>query len=364
VRTLLRFATRIVGVLALALLAAAAAGLGYRAWVHSGVERALAIRSPQGIDEASFVKIGGSEQWLSIRGQDRASPVLLIVHGGPGNATSAVAQQLLPYERDYVVVHWDQPGAGKTFARAGSRFDPALTIDGIAQDGIAVAEHLQARLGHPPTILLGVSWGSVVGIRMARARPDLFAAYVGTGQIVSIQRGEELAYRRVLEEARRRDDSQAVAELEAIGPPPYASPLELGTQRRWASRFEGLGDPRIRLLRTTLLAPRYSLADGIAYARGVLASQNYFFGERMDGPLVQVDLAVEPTRFDLPVVIIQGEDDSFTPASLARDYLAALTAPHKEFVPVSGAGHFALGTHPDAFLAALKERVRPLISAR
>src|SRR5213075_3264337 len=50
-----------------------------------------AIRSPKGIDEARYLAIGGIEQWVTIRGQDRANPVLLFLHGGPGDVTSCWA---------------------------------------------------------------------------------------------------------------------------------------------------------------------------------------------------------------------------------------------------------------------------------
>jgi hypothetical protein len=61
-----------------------------------------------------FVKIGGIYQWVTIRGQDRENPVMLIMHGGPGVATSPLALYTLGWERDFTLVQWDQRGAGKT----------------------------------------------------------------------------------------------------------------------------------------------------------------------------------------------------------------------------------------------------------
>ena len=60
-------ALAVVGVVALA----AGAGLGYRAWRQHEGEALMRIATPNGIDEASFVKIGGAQQWITIRGQDR-----------------------------------------------------------------------------------------------------------------------------------------------------------------------------------------------------------------------------------------------------------------------------------------------------
>jgi hypothetical protein len=50
-------------------------GLGYRAILQHRAAQLIAIHSPPGIDEASFVRIGGQDQWITIRGQDRAKPV-------------------------------------------------------------------------------------------------------------------------------------------------------------------------------------------------------------------------------------------------------------------------------------------------
>ncbi len=51
---------------------------------HGADERiweAIAIHTANGIDEGMYVKIGGIDQWIQIRGQDRKNPVLLCLHG-------------------------------------------------------------------------------------------------------------------------------------------------------------------------------------------------------------------------------------------------------------------------------------------
>src|SRR5512146_2656427 len=63
------------------------------------------------IQEARFVTLGGIEQWITIRGADRANPVLLIVHGGPGDSQSAFRETYAVYEKDFTIVQWDQRGA-------------------------------------------------------------------------------------------------------------------------------------------------------------------------------------------------------------------------------------------------------------
>jgi proline iminopeptidase len=91
--------------------------LGLRAWRQARVAASLVIRTPNGIDESRFVQIGGIEQWVSIRGEDLANPVIVVAHGGPGSSlTPFIAIVSRAWERHFTVVHWDQRGASPAAA--------------------------------------------------------------------------------------------------------------------------------------------------------------------------------------------------------------------------------------------------------
>ena len=188
---MLKWIRTVLVVLIVLVVGLSCSGLAYRVWRQNRRERLLAITSPDGIDEAMFIPVGGAEQWITIRGRDRANPVILVVHGGPGAANAPFAPLFLPYEKDYTLVQWDQPGAGKTFGRAGDQIASGLRIENVAAQGVEVAEYIERHLNKPKVILLGWSWGSIIGIEMARARPDLFVAYVGTGQASTCKRAKE-----------------------------------------------------------------------------------------------------------------------------------------------------------------------------
>jgi hypothetical protein len=64
-RKLLRLGLKIFG----ALLLLIAFVLTFGAWQY---HRDMAIHAPKGINEAGYVRIGGIDQWVQIRGQDRA----------------------------------------------------------------------------------------------------------------------------------------------------------------------------------------------------------------------------------------------------------------------------------------------------
>src|ERR1041385_2151669 len=131
--------------------------------------------SAQRIEEASFITVGGIEQWVTIRGDDRRHPVLLLLHGGPGDVQSPLVSTYAPYEKDFILVQWDQRGAGQTFAKNGAA---GVTLEKLIADGIDLAAQLRKRFPRSPLILFGHSWGSIIATGMVQQRPELFDAYV------------------------------------------------------------------------------------------------------------------------------------------------------------------------------------------
>jgi len=353
-RTIWRIA-KVTVVAALALLMATViACLGYRGYRHSVIARATAIEPVKGIDERFFWRIGGIEQWISIRGRNRENPVLLIVHGGPGFAMSFLPRSyFFDWTNDFTVVMWDQRGAGKTYGKSGP-LAPGVTIDRMVQDGIEVAEFVRAKLGKPKVVLVGLSWGSMLGVRMAYARPDLFYAYVGTGQAVNQYRYKRIGYVEVLAEARRRHNAQAIRELEAVGPPPWTVASSEGVHTKWATRFEP-GQMTMREgIELVLFESPAGPLDLRDFIRGLLSSDDVFREEQ-----TFVDLS-RLRNFAIPFFVFQGAVDEVAPVPPVRAYVDSITAPRKELVLIPNAGHNVIVTRSDEFLKLLRERVRPL----
>jgi pimeloyl-ACP methyl ester carboxylesterase len=316
----------------------------------------FAIRSPKGIDEASFVPIGGIEQWVTIRGQDRANPVLLFLHGGPGDVTSCwTFAAFAPWEEHFTVVQWDQRGAGRTLRKSGPTVAPTLTLDRMAQDGIELGEYLRKHLGKDKIILVAHSFGSLLGLQMVRTKPDFFYAYVGTGQVADETKNYAAAYDALLKKARAVGNQRAVDELTKVGPPPYSSGEGYRAQRKWSNAFEGADQFLPGTLGLALVAPGCSVQDINDSAAGQdFSAEQLVPRTKSSGPK---DLGL---KFAIPIFFFQGAEDFTTPTALARDYLEAIQAPRKEFVPIQGAGHFAVFIHSDQFLEELVRQVRPL----
>src|SRR5580658_4218585 len=220
------------GILLLVGLAVGGA-LGWRAHRQLQNAEALAIRTPNGIDQGLYVPIGGLRQWLQIRGEDRGNPVLLVVHGGPAlSMIPFTYRSMRSWEKYFTIVSWDQRGAGRTYFLNGGADQTGTGMDQVIDDGVQVAQFARGLLHKDRIIVMGESFGSAVSLEMVRRRPDLFYADVGTGQIVDMPRGEGLAYETLLQQVRAANDDKASAQLLALGPPPYADPSHLLREQR------------------------------------------------------------------------------------------------------------------------------------
>jgi pimeloyl-ACP methyl ester carboxylesterase len=307
------------------------------------------IASENGIDEASFVAIGGIEQWITIRGWNRDNPVLLFLHGGPGDVTNPWSFALFAsWEKQFTLVQWDQRGAGRTLRKTGAAVAPSITLSRIVEDGIELSDYLRKHLGKNKIIIVGHSFGSIVGLRMARAKPDLFYAYVGTGQVADNTKNYVVAYEELLKKARTVSNRQAIDELTHVGPPPYKSGEGYAVQRKWANAFEGADQFLWRTLGLTLVAPGNSVQDINDSADGQMLSAEHLVPETKSiGP---EELGRE---FLVPIFIFQGADDFTTPTALAWHFFDSIKAPRKAFVPIKAGGHFAVFMRSDEFLEEL-----------
>ena len=301
------------------------------------------------LDERLVLDIRGVPQIVRLIGDDRANPVLLILHG-PGFGYAPLAPLFAPWMAGFTLAFWDQPGAGETQSVAPM----ALTLDRLARDGIAVAEALHARRPGVALVPFGVSGGTAPGLMMVGARPDLFAAYVGNGQVVHWARQAALSYAMILDRARAAGDAAAIAEIEAVGPPPWpglAGDLVRGKYANapTAREREVLADPAVQALFAGLPADTRERATAAftALKPGLEA-----FDARALGP-----------DFAIPMVFLQGAEDAHLVSSEVEAWAAELHAPSVAYVPIPGAGHMSTFLVDD-MAALLAGQVRPLCGPR
>lgn len=300
-----------------------------------------------------YVTIGGIEQWISIHGDSADNPVLLFLHGGPGEALSPFQSVTEPWRREFTVVLWDERGSGRTFGRNPSKPED-MTLERLTRDAIEIAEYALDRLGKDKLVLAGQSWGSMVGWAAAVQRPDLFSAYVGTGQAVSWRRTVEGQEAFARAEAEAAGDAAALQAMREAREAPLDSFQRTAPYRPWIMLADDLSfiDMQRRYVGPDPIPQQGEVAD---WVRGFGFSVDTLGQEILDFDAYAAGLDLK-----IPVVVIQGRDDHVTPFDAARDLVRDVRAPEKAFVPIAG-GHFACYTNADEFVSALVERVVPLI---
>ena len=314
------------------------------------------------INEEGFVRIGGIEQWVTLHGQDRSKPVILMVHGGPGNPMTPYAHPYFQaWEKDFVIVQWDQRGAGMTYGRNPPAEGEHLTVERLRDDGIEVAAYAARRLGKSKVILMGGSWSSILGTHMAKARPDLFHAYVGSSHLARSADNLKASYDRTLGLALAGADQDAIDKLKALGPPPWTNPRAFGIVRRITRKYEAARtDPAPA--EWMELAPAYATPKAQAdYEGGEDYSYIEFVGLHGEGMYSQTDLYALGPRFEIPVFVILGEQDLVSTPEVARAWFDTLQAPDKAFVLLPRTGHDPNPAMAAAQLEILRTRVTPLI---
>jgi len=305
-------------------------------------------RVPGSIAELSTVDVNGHELHLMIRGHSIDNPVLLFLAGGPGGSEMGAMRNHLPeLEEHFTVATWDQRGTGKSY----DELDPAgsLTLDGAVNDAVEVTNQLRDRFGQDRIYLLGQSWGSTLGVLAVQQRPDLYAAFIGTGQMVSQLATDTIFYNDTLDWARTTGDTRLVAELTAIGPPPYQRMLDYETalsseQQVYpydhSANSEGEGQ-----FSENFIVPEYTVVDQVHLLGAFMDTFSVLYPQLQD-----IDFRQTATDFEIPMFFVQGAHEADGRADVFTDWYPMVNAPAKDLTVLDTSGHRPLWEQPGEFV--------------
>ncbi|MFH8380237.1 alpha/beta fold hydrolase [Kitasatospora sp. NPDC018058] len=350
-------------VTAAALTAPVAGLLGYRQLKRAAFAERLRITGPNRIDEAGFVRIGGIGQWVSIRGEDRGNPVILEILGGPGASNLVFIPRTRAWEKHFTIVRWDMRGAGFTFAATGPEGQGELSYERLYRDALEVTEHLRARLGVDKLLLVANSFGTVLGLRLARNHPELYSGYVGTDQNVIDGGRERSAYDALvgrLRAAGRKKEKELAAVLAMGADRSTWTTEDVGEYNKLVLTTDPLSFDTMKtvVVRSLWFSPLHTLRGLRSYMKAME------FSERLQLEAATFDERAEGTEFRIPFFVFQGDGDVLTPPQPAERFFDEVTAPVKEFALIRNASHFASFRHPDQFLDLMLTKVRPAITAQ
>ena len=304
------------------------------------------------IDEQGYVPIGGMEQWIAIQGDDSTNAAILYLHGGPGEAQSPFLNTFAPWKDDFTVVNWDQRGAGKTFEKNGEA-TPDLTLHRLTEDAVEVTRYALKRLGRRKLVLVGHSFGAILGLMVVRRAPHLYYAFVGTGQFVNNQLTMEYRERWAREQATATHDEAGLKALDDAQKLSINDWKRIGASRKWMMSPSDLR--YLELQKDFMGPPDHPRPEARAWVEGYGFESN-----KVGNESIAFDAMKEVPSIPVPYILIHGREDHVTPFEPARVYWENVRSRSKAFAAIDG-GHYACFTHSNQFLAAMRQHVLPLV---
>lgn len=189
------------------------------------------------INTTEFTTIGGIKQCINIKSADTTKPVLLYLHGGPGESVMTIADTFTTkLQQEFVVVQWDQRGSGKTAEANASGAPFSLTT--MKMDTYELTQYLLKRFKQKKLYLVGHSFGTVLGFYMADKYPQLLNAYIAISPTINTMESEELNLQKIKSKAKETNNEQALQELATVKIP-YENWEQMFFCYKWMWMFDG-----------------------------------------------------------------------------------------------------------------------------
>ncbi|MDC6406255.1 MULTISPECIES: alpha/beta fold hydrolase [Maribacter] len=269
------------------------------------------------VDTTQFVKIGGSKQFISIKG-NKSKPLMLYLHGGPGAASASHREQITHIlEEHFLVVHWDQRGSGKS--SIGNLKSPTLSV--MKQDTEDILEYLLEAFQKDKMIVVANSWGTVLGFHLATEYPNKIASLVAVSPVLDNQKSQNTAQAKLIKHYKARNKKEAVRQLKAVHIP-YENVEDMAVQFKWISDYKGTP------------IPENEFGQYMKFFKEWEPQWMPLYKE-----LYSIKALKHRTLFKIPVYVFIGEDDLTTGFELTQKFYERLEAPKKQLFRLKNVGH-------------------------
>ncbi len=297
------------------------------------------------------VVLGGVKQWIYVRTENVDNPIILYLHGGPGTASLPLLEHYnSDLEKHFIVVNWDQRGAGKSYDIKLTKSD--IKIEYFLSDLEELVAFLLLKYNKKKIFLIGHSWGTYLGVKSILKKPDNYYAYISVGQVVNGTKNEQLSYDFTLNAAKAAGNNFDIWQLEKIGYPYNGygknEMWDLIKQRFILYRYGGglyNEESYFQLDKVTLSSRVYTLSEKMSLIWGSL----FVFDAMWEEFIEKINLDNESYSFEIPVFFFIGAHDYTTPFELAIDYFNKIDAPLKEITMFENSAHCAIFEEPEKF---------------
>lgn len=298
------------------------------------------------IEEHKKIEINGVKQHVSIIAQKENLPLLLYLHGGPGDAALPL---VMKYNKEltesFTLVIWEQRGAGKSYYK----FIKPVTIGDYLDDLHQLVKLLLERFNQEKLYIIGHSWGSVLGLSYINLHPEYVHKYIGCGQVVNMRKSCQAAYDFALLHA----EGKALDRLKNIDcsyrSDNWLKDLLFVTGQVVKHKGSLYGRTNYNdLIKPFLFSSYYTISDIIRRQKGSLQSIKFLWQELMG---IDFESQVE---YDVPIVFIEGRYDSHVSSDIAKEYYESIKS-DKEFYWFDKSCHFPQWSEKERFNSILAE---------
>jgi pimeloyl-ACP methyl ester carboxylesterase len=306
------------------------------------------------VNEKSFIKLGGEDQYVEITGTSDKDPVLLFLHGGPGwPQTPHLRYFNSELTRSMIVVAWEQSGCGRSYMANPNPKN--LNLDQIIKDAHELTQLLKKKFNKDKIYLAGFSWGSMIGLMLAEKYPEDYSAYIGITQVIDINKSMKASREWLKEQTTLKKDDTSLKIIDQIekGDTSICNrPLDCFLKQfELVSKYGGAiyrKESEIEIQKAETQYEDYKKYDWF----GAFKYSAY----RLEKDIFATDLS-SIKEIKIPVYFFMGRHDWNLPTAITVDYYNTLTAPKKEIVWFENSGHEPLEEEADLFNKKMIERI-------
>ncbi|MGL5380242.1 alpha/beta fold hydrolase [Clostridium sp.] len=327
----------------------------------------IKINTVNGIDKGEYVNLGGIEQYVQIRGEDSSNPFVIFLHGGPGNTMTPTAFDYQRYlQSEYTFVNWDQRGCGRTYYNNEDLdVKTELSMDILLNDLDNLVDYIRNKFNKDKVIIMGHSWGALLGSKYILDHPEKVSNYIGVGQVVSLKDGYIYSADQAIIKANENGDKEIANKLQnvknifentsKVEEFDFNNFVQMQQYTMKYNRYKGELST-FKMISTILTSPYLSIKD----LQWFFKSNNPDTLLKLQEPLLQkcfFELGINDfgNKYEVPVNYITGEYDVSTPVGILEPYYNAVEAPEKSLTIIPNAGHLVFMENPEEFHIVFRE---------
>lgn len=298
------------------------------------------------IDEEVFVESLGTKLYLKLKGQDKTKPVILFLHGGPGD----VFLGLLSFEvyagknleKDYVMAYLHQRGMVNSPMVA----DSTQTIENHVEDVTNVVNYLTQKFNTKKIILMGHSWGGLLGFNYLLKDDSKIEKFISVASPINMEKNNRRSYEETLKWAKGENNANALNDLTEKALPPFNFD-KLLVKNMWAGQAGGKIDKNFSFERITTETEfkEFKREWQITQMNVIRTMFNELTNTNLEGRLNEIKI---------PVLFIAGKNDTYVTADCVEDGFNIYRS-EKEYKLFENSHHLIFVDEPELFVKTVEE---------